>query len=65
MPFDGHTFVFEGLRQVDTAQRSATEAVVRIDGGGLFYPAVSQYDGSASEGSGPRRSTPGSSATST
>jgi cytochrome c-type biogenesis protein CcmF len=48
--FNGHTFVFEGLRQVDTAQRSATEAVVRIDGGGLFYPAVSQYDGSASDG---------------
>jgi len=47
--FDGHQFVFEGLRTVDTPQRIATEAVIRIDGGGLFYPAVSQYDGPNSE----------------
>ena len=47
--FDGHTFVFEGVRTVDTAQRLAHEAVVRVDGGGLFYPAVSQYGGPSSE----------------
>jgi cytochrome c-type biogenesis protein CcmF len=47
--YDGHTLEFEGLRLTDTAQRKATEAVIRVDGGGLFYPAVSQYDGSASE----------------
>jgi len=47
--YDGHTFVFEGLRTVDTPQRLATEAVVRVDGGGLFYPAVSKYGGSQSE----------------
>ena len=47
--FDGHTFVFEGVRTVDTPQRLAHEAVVRVDGGGLFYPAVSQYGGPSSE----------------
>jgi cytochrome c-type biogenesis protein CcmF len=47
--FDGHTFVFEGVRTVDTPQRLAHEAVVQVDGGGLFYPAVSQYGGPSSE----------------
>jgi cytochrome c-type biogenesis protein CcmF len=47
--FAGHTFVFEGLRTVDTPQRLATEALVRIDGGGPFTPAVSQYGGPSSE----------------
>ncbi|MGP8058406.1 MAG: heme lyase CcmF/NrfE family subunit [Acidimicrobiales bacterium] len=47
--FDGHSFVYEGMRTVDTAQRRATEAVIRVDGGGPFLPAVSQYAGTASE----------------
>jgi cytochrome c-type biogenesis protein CcmF len=47
--FDGHTLTFEGLRAVDTPQRIATEAVIVVDGGGRFYPAVSQYGGPDSE----------------
>jgi cytochrome c-type biogenesis protein CcmF len=47
--FGGHTFVFEGLRTVRTPQRTATEALVKVDGGGPFAPAVSQYDGANSE----------------
>jgi cytochrome c-type biogenesis protein CcmF len=47
--FAGHTFVFEGLRTVNTPQRLATEALVRVDGGGPFRPAVSQYGGPSSE----------------
>ncbi len=47
--YDGHTFVFEGIRTVDTPQRVATEAIIRVDGGGLFYPAVSKYGGPQSE----------------
>lgn len=47
--FDGHTFVFEGLRTIHTPQRAATEAVIRVDGGGPYLPAVSQYGGAQSE----------------
>ncbi len=47
--FAGHTLTFEGLRNVDTPQRIANEAMVRVDGGGTFYPAVSQYGGRNSE----------------
>jgi cytochrome c-type biogenesis protein CcmF len=47
--FDGHTFAFEGLRVTHTTQRTATEARIRVDGGGPFAPAVSRYDGPASE----------------
>ncbi|HUD18368.1 MAG TPA: cytochrome c-type biogenesis CcmF C-terminal domain-containing protein, partial [Acidimicrobiales bacterium] len=47
--FDGHTFVYEGTRTVNTAQRRATEAAIKVDGGGLFFPAVSQYGGANSE----------------
>jgi cytochrome c-type biogenesis protein CcmF len=43
--FDGHTFVFEGLRFVHNPQRTATEASIEVDGGGPFLPAVSQYGG--------------------
>ncbi|MGH8979991.1 MAG: heme lyase CcmF/NrfE family subunit [Acidimicrobiales bacterium] len=43
--FAGHAFVFEGVREVHTPQRIATEARVRVDGGGTFEPAVSQYSG--------------------
>ncbi|HLN16676.1 MAG TPA: cytochrome c-type biogenesis CcmF C-terminal domain-containing protein [Acidimicrobiales bacterium] len=47
--FDGHTFEFVGLHKVSTPARRATEAVVRVDGGGLFRPAVSQFGGAQSE----------------
>jgi len=47
--FDGHTFAFEGLRSVSTPAKHATEALVRVDGGGVFGPAVSQYGGPSSE----------------
>jgi cytochrome c-type biogenesis protein CcmF len=47
--FDGHTFVFEGIRNVANPQRRASEVVVLIDGGGPFLPAASQYGGSQSE----------------
>ncbi|HEX4081696.1 MAG TPA: cytochrome c-type biogenesis CcmF C-terminal domain-containing protein, partial [Acidimicrobiales bacterium] len=47
--YDGHTFVYEGLRTVRTPQRSATEAVIRVDGGGRFYPAISRYGGPSSQ----------------
>lgn len=47
--YAGHSFVFERLRTLDTPQRIATEAVVRVDGGGSFAPAVSQYGGPNSE----------------
>ncbi len=47
--FDGHSFTYEGLRQIRTPARSATEAVIRVDGGGPFLPAVSQYGGANSQ----------------
>jgi cytochrome c-type biogenesis protein CcmF len=47
--FAGHTFAFERLRTVNTPQRLATEALVRVDGGATFAPAVSQYGGPSSE----------------
>jgi cytochrome c-type biogenesis protein CcmF len=47
--FDGHSFVFEGLRTVRSPSRTATEALVRVDGGGIFHPAVTQFAGANSE----------------
>jgi cytochrome c-type biogenesis protein CcmF len=47
--FDGHTFVYDGLRHLSSPQRSALEIVVGVDGGGPFLPAVSQYGGPQSE----------------
>ena len=47
--YAGHTFEFVALRSVVTPQRRSLEAVVRIDDGGDFYPAVSQYAGADSE----------------
>jgi cytochrome c-type biogenesis protein CcmF len=41
--FDGHTFVFEGLQTVTSPSRRATEAEVKVDGGGVFRPAVTQF----------------------
>ena len=47
--FDGHTFVFERTAHGAHAPAPATEALVQVDGGGLFCPAVSQYGGANSE----------------
>jgi len=47
--FDGHAFVFEGLEKVTSPSRSATEAKIKIDGGGVFRPAVTQFAGANSE----------------
>ena len=41
--FAGHTVTFVGTRQVTTPSHSAFEAVLRVDGGGMFYPAISQF----------------------
>jgi len=46
--FDGHTFVFDGLRRVSDPVRVATEAVVEVDGR-MLRPAVSQYGGPQSQ----------------
>ncbi len=41
--FDGHTVQFLGTRTVKTPSHSALEAVLRVDGGGTFTPAISQF----------------------
>jgi cytochrome c-type biogenesis protein CcmF len=41
--FAGHTVEFEGTRTVTTPSHSSFEAVLRVDGTGLFYPAISVY----------------------
>ena len=41
--FDGHTVEFLGTRTVTTSSHSALEAVLRVDGRGIFTPAISQF----------------------
>ena len=41
--FSGHTVEFVGTRVVSTPSHSSYQAVLRVDGGGTFYPAVSQF----------------------
>jgi len=49
--FSGHTVEFVGTRVVTTPSHSSFEAVLRVDGRGLFTPAVSQFGtGSATVG---------------
>jgi cytochrome c-type biogenesis protein CcmF len=49
--FSGHTVEFVGTRVVTTPSHSSFEAVLRVDGRGLFTPAVSQFgSGSATVG---------------
>jgi cytochrome c-type biogenesis protein CcmF len=45
---DGHTIAFEGISNVRTSAKSATEALVLVDGRGPYRPAVSQF-GSGSD----------------
>jgi cytochrome c-type biogenesis protein CcmF len=47
--WDGHTFTFEGYANVRSPARDATEALVRVDGGGPYTPAYSQYGGFRSQ----------------
>ena len=41
----GHTVDYEAIKVVRSPVRRATEMVVRVDGGGLFYPAISTFAG--------------------
>jgi cytochrome c-type biogenesis protein CcmF len=41
----GHSVDYEAVQVVRSPVRTATELVVRVDGGGLFYPAISRYAG--------------------
>jgi cytochrome c-type biogenesis protein CcmF len=47
--YDGHSFVFEGLRTVNSPSKTADEALVRVDGGGVFTPAVTNFGSALSE----------------
>jgi cytochrome c-type biogenesis protein CcmF len=40
---DGHRITYEGLTQVRTPAKDATEALVLVDGHGPWHPAVSQF----------------------
>jgi cytochrome c-type biogenesis protein CcmF len=39
----GHSVTYVGLREVVVPVDRAVEVVVRVDGGGLFYPALTRY----------------------
>jgi cytochrome c-type biogenesis protein CcmF len=41
----GHTITYVDTRQVNHPNRQATEAVVKIDGGGAYRPAITQFVG--------------------
>jgi cytochrome c-type biogenesis protein CcmF len=41
--FDGHRFEFEGLRTVTSPSRRADEVLIKVDGGGVFAPAVTSF----------------------
>ncbi|MFZ0664906.1 MAG: heme lyase CcmF/NrfE family subunit [Acidimicrobiales bacterium] len=40
---DGHSFEYLGTTIVRTPAETSTEAIIRVDGGGLFHPAVSSF----------------------
>jgi cytochrome c-type biogenesis protein CcmF len=41
--FDGHSFEFEGLRTVSVPSKQSDEALVKVDGGGVFAPAITSF----------------------
>ena len=41
--FDGHSFSYLGMRSVTRTTHSSVEALVRVDGGRVYAPAVSDY----------------------
>jgi cytochrome c-type biogenesis protein CcmF len=46
--YAGHTFEFEGLRTVTSPSKQADQALVKVDGGGVFAPATTNFGGSLS-----------------
>ncbi|HEY2215660.1 MAG TPA: cytochrome c-type biogenesis CcmF C-terminal domain-containing protein, partial [Acidimicrobiales bacterium] len=46
--FGGHSFEFEGLRTLDSPSKQADQALVKVDGGGVFAPATTNFGGSLS-----------------
>jgi cytochrome c-type biogenesis protein CcmF len=40
---DGHTLVFEGLETTEDAEKTTIAALVRVDGGKVYRPAVNEY----------------------
>jgi len=47
--FHGHTLTFVELRLVTTPVKTSTQAVIKVDGSGIFTPGVTQFAGRASE----------------
>jgi cytochrome c-type biogenesis protein CcmF len=45
--FDGHTMKFIGYRTLRTPASTAQEAVIRVDGGGDFHPAITTFGSNA------------------
>ncbi|MGH9054543.1 MAG: heme lyase CcmF/NrfE family subunit, partial [Acidimicrobiales bacterium] len=41
--FDGHSFTFLGMKDVNAATHTAVQARVRVDGGQVYAPAISDY----------------------
>lgn len=41
--FDGHSFTFTGTRDVATSTHTAFEALIRVDHGRSYAPAISNY----------------------
>ncbi len=41
--FDGHSVEFLGYRTVASSAATADEAIVRVDGGAVLYPAITQF----------------------
>ena len=46
--YAGHSFEFEGLRTVNSPSKQAEQALVKVDGGGVFAPATTNFGGSLS-----------------
>ncbi|HEX6394625.1 MAG TPA: heme lyase CcmF/NrfE family subunit [Acidimicrobiales bacterium] len=58
--FDGHSFSYLGMRSISGATHSAVEALVRVDGGKVYGPAISDYPFASEEiGTPSVRSRPG------
>jgi cytochrome c-type biogenesis protein CcmF len=47
--FHGHSITYERLVLVTSPSKVSTQAVLRVDGGGIFTPGVSQFAGRSSE----------------
>jgi cytochrome c-type biogenesis protein CcmF len=47
--YDGHRFQFLGLRTVNSPSKKADEALIKVDGGGVFTPAVTNFGSALSE----------------